>query len=205
MDEGLRERLLDEKEQGTADSRAGAEDGLNPETSVDDWDEAEDGRPKRSSLDGDQVELDTLGDTPMDGSSGVPWNLIFAMVLVAIAVTTWVAEIEVLAPPRLPPHCPVRQCASQFSRENLLACTTQVTKNALGNTPDKYDNYYAVIWAAHMFSGLVASPLQHNSQSLLRNSLAMCDVRCAMCGTDIACAGSRSDSQSWLSLAASSP
>mmetsp|Transcript_54390 Transcript_54390/g.127154 ORF Transcript_54390/g.127154 Transcript_54390/m.127154 type:complete len:425 (-) Transcript_54390:160-1434(-) len=124
MDEGLRERLLDEKEQGTADSRAGAEDGLNPETSVDDWDEAEDGRPKRSSLDGDQVELDTLGDTPMDGSSGVPWNLIFAMVLVAIAVTTWVAEIE-------------------------------VTKNALGNTPDKYDNYYAVIWAAHMFSGLV--------------------------------------------------
>lgn len=86
MDEGLRERLLDEKEQGTADSRAGAEDGLNPETSVDDWDEAEDGRPKRSSLDGDQVELDTLGDTPMDGSSGVPWNLVCWIVLLLVSI-----------------------------------------------------------------------------------------------------------------------
>jgi len=127
MEEGLRERLLNERQQQATDIRAGSEGGMNPEAGVDDWDEAEDRPPRKVSVDDNEVEMTNAARAPTDVVK-VPWTLILAMVLVAVAVTTWVTEIE-------------------------------VTKDALGSGPGKYDNYYAVIWVAHTFSGMVGLAL----------------------------------------------
>eukprot|EP00286_Rhodomonas_abbreviata_P026235 CAMPEP_0181300300 /NCGR_PEP_ID=MMETSP1101-20121128/6815_1 /TAXON_ID=46948 /ORGANISM="Rhodomonas abbreviata, Strain Caron Lab Isolate" /LENGTH=245 /DNA_ID=CAMNT_0023405525 /DNA_START=354 /DNA_END=1088 /DNA_ORIENTATION=+ len=122
MDEGLRERLLDEQEQlDTGRECPTVSDGVDTPA---EWEDGCDiAGDKRTTTPGGESELENLANTRSNSATGL-WQRLLAIFFIAIAVTTWVTEIE-------------------------------VTKNALGPGEGQYNNYYAVVWVAHGFSGLV--------------------------------------------------